>query len=268
MRQFSSHSLLFGIILLLPITSWAHSFKEPSGFYFGAGFLNQNGREELSSTSRTKESGEIPFITAGYSSAKDLVLPCSLEISIAKGSTKNHGVAISSFEGHRISPTHARTKNIISKAKLLYDPEFKVNDYVTLGPSLGYSVEFWNRELVGGNTEEYNRHYARLGAASTLDKEELKIRIRAEILPQIQSTMSVPDYSINRMKMPRTIDFSSSVKLMTKGSPVVYEPYYLYTKHRANQMVKTNNWVGFEDNKIHEPASHTHLFGIKAAYYI
>lgn len=260
MRLFSAF-----ICLVISLNASGFDYSNSNRIFIGGKAFYRDYSEVLVSPKKSDEYGALYGINLGYQHKVPNAFLFEFDIDLDFGTTTYDG-SLQDWDGSYRGAWKDKTNNLFLNFDSKLGYAFLLNQYHLLTPFLGYGIHFWGRGL-SGETETYAIEYGTLGFQyDYIACAKWQYGLHIKLMPMLHGNMATEYTSPDFMNLGNELHFEISAPIVYKKlnskNHLRFTPYYKNQRFGASNNVRTYHPLIM----VHEPASQTHIIGLKIDY--
>lgn len=262
--------IIASVCLLLTFNAVAIEYCSKHHFNFGLETFYRDYSEDFIPPLKSDESGMLYGIVLGYEHKAPDVMMFAVDFDLALGKTHYDG-SLQNMYGEFVAPWQSTTVNSFSTIDAEIGYTFVKGGWHLLTPFVGLGVSAWGRSL-DSYDEIYSWSYASLGLQYDYDAgRHWQYGLHGKVMQMLHGEMEAPDMSSEVMTLGNRTHFELSAPVIYKHSPCSknywrFTPYYQYQSFGESDRVSVDGYYGSLGFYVLEPASRTHILGLKVEY--
>ena len=254
--------------LLCSTSAFATNFQTKHHFHVGLNTYYRDYSEAFIAPKKSDERGLLMGALVDYEHKGANSFMFMAGLGIDGGKTRYDG-ALQDHYGNFVAPYKDHTANVFMKLEASLGYTFLMAEKHMLTPFVGGGIKGWGRGL--GDVELYSWRYVSGGLQYDYNaSEQYQVGLHVKIMPMREGYMGVEGFTYNDMKLGNRVHFEISTPIIYKRD-LNSKNYWRFTPYYEHQRFGESNWVNtintFSTGQIvAEPASRTHIVGLKAEY--
>jgi len=253
------------ICLVTSLNSLAFDYSSHHRIFVGGKTFYRDYSEHLVSPSKSDEYGSLYGINLEYQYKFPNSFLFEFDVDFDFGSTTYDG-SLQDWDGTYAGPWKDKTDNVFLNFDSKFGYSFSLGQSHMLTPFVGYGIHGWGRGLPD-QIESYVFDYGSLGVQyDYIACSNWQYGVHIKLMSMLNGNMEAKSISPDLMTLGNALHFEVSVPIVYQKSNsknhLRFTPYYKNQKFGQSNSVRTYDPFAI----IHEPASQTHIIGLKIDY--
>lgn len=261
------------ICLLFTSNVIAIDYNTPNHLNLGVNTFYRDYSEIFPPPFKSDESGMLYGLIIGYEHKAPEHFMFAIDFSYAGGNTDYDG-SLQTFWGEYVGAHQSTTDNGFATLDTKLGYTFVRRDKHLITPFIGLASNAWARCMLGefGYDELYSWGNFSLGLQYDYNaNKQWQYGLHVKMMPMFHGTMELEDETSGEIILGNKTHLEISAPVIYKHNPCS-KHYWRFTPYYQHQSFGESNTVSllpcYYGTTINEPASRTHIVGLKAEFAI